>query len=433
MGLRESLVSLLVAVACGIALGAERQQSQLSKERTRDFGGVRTFPMISLLGALGAMAAPVAGMWLLGGAFVGVIAFVAVSHARTSSEGHLGISSEVAALLCFALGAVSAMPALMPDRERHLLVGAVTAGALALLALKRPLHSFIAALAPEDVYATVKFVVLVLVVLPALPDQAYGPFAAFNPYKIGKMIVLVAAVSFAGYIAARVVGQHRGLLAAALLGGLVSSTAVTMTYAGRAKEEPSLVSLCAVAITAACSVMFARVVVVVAVIDRALIPSLGPALGVMAVAGFAGSLALYAKARKGEKPDAGAGEAEVKLKNPFELRQAVSFGLVYALVLLIARAAQAWLGTGGLYVSAVAAGLTDVDAITLSVTEMHRGGLAQTVATVAITLAAVTNTLVKTGLATSLGGAALGKRVGAVLGGAMALGGATAGGVALWA
>lgn len=432
MGLRESLVSLLVAAACGIVLGAERQQSQLSKERTRDFGGVRTFPMISLLGALGAMAAPVAGMWLLGGAFIGVIAFVAISHARTSGDGHLGISSEVAALLCFALGAVSAMPGIMPDRERHLLVGSVTAGALALLALKRPLHSFIATLAPEDVYATVKFVVLVLVVLPALPDHAYGPFAAFNPYKIGKMIVLVAGVSFAGYIAARVVGQHRGLLAAALLGGLVSSTAVTMTYAGRAKSEPSLVSLCAVAITAACSVMFARIVVVVAVIDRPLLPSLAPTLGVMAVAGFAGSLALYAKARKGEKPEDPTGEAEVKLKNPFELRQAISFGLVYALVLLIARAAQAWLGTGGLYVSAVAAGLTDVDAITLSVTEMHRGGLAQTVATVAISLAAVTNTLVKTGLATSLGGAALGKRVGAVLGGAMALGGATAGGLALW-
>jgi uncharacterized membrane protein (DUF4010 family) len=420
MTFAQALMSLVVAVAAGLLLGAERQQNARIQDRD-DFGGIRTFPLLALLGALGALARPVAGLWLLGGLLLGVIAFVTVSHHKTSSRGSIGISTEVAALIAYALGALSAMHGLMPDATRHLLVGAIAALVLTLLALKKPLHGFAARISEDDLYATAKFVSLALIVLPALPRETYGPLDVLSPFKIGKMIVLIAGISFAGYIAARVVGAARGLLVAGLLGGLVSSTAVTLTYAGRARTEPPLAALCAVAITAACSMMFARVLVVVGLLDRPLLGALAPSLGAMAAVGFGASWWFYRRASRavveGETEGPGA-----NLRNPFALRQALSFGLVYAAVLFIAKAAQTWLGSAGLYASSVLAGLTDVDAITLSVTEMHRGGLPDATATTAIVLAAVTNTAVKSGIALWTGGPKLGRAVAATLGAALAVG-----------
>lgn len=413
----DALMSL--AVAAGLLIGVERQQSAKGDEQA-EFGGIRTFPLVALLGAVCALARPFAGMWLLGGALLGVIAFVAVSHVRTSARGGVGVSTEVAALLAYALGALSAAHGFMTDATRHLLVGAVAAAVLTLLALKKPLHGFASRVSEADLYATAKFVSLALVVLPALPRETYGPLDVLSPFKIGKMIVLIAGISFAGYVAARVVGVARGLLVAGVLGGLASSTAVTLTYSGRARAEPHRAPLCAVAITAACSMMFARVLAVVAAVDRALLAPLAPSLGAMAAVGFAGSWWSHRRARAAEPAEVS--EEASGLRNPFELRQALSFGLVYAVVLLAAKAAQTWFGAAGLYASAVLAGLTDVDAITLSVTEMHRGGLSEGAAATAIVLASVTNTLVKAGIAISAGGALVGRGVATTLGASLLVG-----------
>jgi uncharacterized membrane protein (DUF4010 family) len=445
MTFQQTLVSIAVAVAAGGLIGAERQQAQLigsaalpslgesdGPVQSRDFGGIRTFPLIALLGALGAVVRPIAGMWMLGGLLLGIIAFVAVSHAWSGRRGDIGISSEVAALVTYMLGALAVMSDIMPDdSQRYLLVAGCAATTLALLALKRPMHQFVGRVSADDVYATTKFLILGLIVLPVLPNQVYGPLNVLNPFKIGMMILLVAGISFTGYLASRLVGQNRGLLLTGLLGGLVSSTAVTLTYAGKAKEVNRLAPLCAVAIVVACSTMFARVVAVVAVVDRPLLSTLVWSLGTMATVGFLASVLLYVKNRRADaddgesdSPEQKAGVDGVALRNPFELKQAVTFGLLYGGVLFVAKAAQTYLGSGGLYASAVLAGLTDVDAITLSVTDLHRSGLATPVAATAITLAAVTNTIVKSTMAITIGGAVLGKTGASILGAALMAGGA---------
>lgn len=444
MTFQQTLVSIAVAVAAGGLIGAERQQSQSSaaaelatpvdmdgKRPSSDFGGIRTFPLIALLGALGALVRPIAGMWMLGGLLVGVIAFIAVSHAWSGQRGGIGISSEIAALVTYMLGALALMNDLVPDdSQRYLLVAGCSAATLALLALKQPMHQFVGRVSADDVYATTKFLILGLIVLPVLPNQVYGPLNVLNPFKIGMMILLVAGISFTGYLASRLVGQNRGLLLTGLLGGLVSSTAVTLTYAGKAKTENRLAPLCAVAIVVACSTMFARVVAVVAVVDRPLLSTLVWSLGTMATVGFGASVLLYVKTRRDEAKDGDSPSVEkkaredgVSLRNPFELKQAVTFGLLYGCVLFVAKAAQTYLGTGGLYASSILAGLTDVDAITLSVTDLHRSGLETPVAATAITLAAVTNTIVKSTMAITIGGAVLGKTVASILGGALLAGG----------
>lgn len=439
MTFQETLISLAVAVGAGGLIGAERQQAQSLRERAQEgheppqeFGGIRTFPLIALLGALGALARPIVGAWLLGMLLFGVIAFIGVAHLWGVARGDIGISSEIAGLVTFVLGAIAVMPDLLPRPEqRYLLVASSTVATLALLALKRPMHRFAGRVSADDVYATVKFLILALIVLPVLPNRTYGPLDVLNPFKIGMMIVLVAGISFAGYLATRLVGPNRGFLLTGLLGGLVSSTAVSLTYAGRVKKDPKIVAVCAVAIAVACSVMFPRMITIVAVVDRSLLPLLAPALGTMGGVGLVLSLWLYRRWTHGARAvHAAPGSAEDKrieeelqLRNPFELRQAVTFGLIYGVVLFVAKAAQVSFGTEGLYVSSVLAGLTEVDAITLSVTEMHRTGLPGPVAATSITLAAVTNTIVKGMIAVVVGGGALGKKVGAILGIALLVGG----------
>ncbi|HRI72805.1 MAG TPA: DUF4010 domain-containing protein, partial [Polyangium sp.] len=353
MTFQQTLVSVAVAVAAGILIGAERQQAQASvtvepngvvepnsRHTSTDFGGIRTFPLIALLGALGALLRPFAGIWLLGGLLFGVIVLIAVSHAWSGQRGGIGISSEVAALITYVLGALAMMNDLVPDdSQRYLLVAGCAATTLALLALKQPMHQFVGRISADDVYATTKFLILGLIVLPVLPNQAYGPLNVLNPFKIGMMILLVAGISFTGYLASRLVGQDRGLLLTGFLGGLVSSTAVTLTYAGKAKKESRLAPLCAVAIVVACSTMFARIVAVVAVVDRQLLSALAWSLGTMAVVGFLASVVLFLKTRRMEaesKADPAESKSSgnaVSLRNPFELKQAVTFGLLYGAVL----------------------------------------------------------------------------------------------------
>lgn len=422
MEFRDALLSLGVAVAAGALIGAEREQSKLSPSHAEgpggapvskaphDFGGIRTFPLIALGGGLAALLVPVIGPWVLVVALGGLSALLSIAYFRTSASGEPGLTTEAAALLTFLLGAMSAMPGWLPGTQRYLLVASCSAIVMALLALKRPLHGFAAQVNADDVYAAAKFILLGLVVLPVLPDRTVGPLDVLNPQKIGIMIVLVAGVSFAGYVAARITGSRRGLILTGILGGFASSTAVTLTFSGRAKEQPALVELCAIAILAGCATMFVRILLIVAAVDRPLLPMLVVPLGSMAVAGFVTAGLVYRSSIKRE-----GGHGEIALKNPFYLAQSIKFGLVYAAVLIVAKAAQTYLGQKGVLAGNVLAGVAEIDAITLSLTELHEGGMSAATAATGITLAAVTNTLVKATIAFVLGGRALGKKVGAAL------------------
>jgi uncharacterized membrane protein (DUF4010 family) len=412
--LGETLLSLAVALVAGGLIGAEREQAHRGQS---DFGGVRTFPLIAMLGALGAILGKSLGGWVLGGFLLAASAMLILSRTRSKDDDQ-GITSEIAAIVTFALGALAGAAELLPRDPRLLLVIGLAVVTMALLAVKRPLHGFIASISRDDIYATAKFGILAVVALPLLPNRTFGPLGVINPFKIGVFIVLVAAVSFAGYVAARLVGSGRGLLLVALIGGLVSSTAVTVTLSGRAKGHPSLASICALAIVAACSTMFVRVLVMIGIVDYLLLAKLAAPLGLMAVTGFGVALVSYLRlSGKTKSADA------VPFRNPFELRSALKFGLLYAVILVVAKAAEIYAGQTGLYASSVLAGLADVDAIALSITELHQSGMSSTVAARCIVLAVFTNTLVKAVIAASVGGRSLGARVGAGVLGVLVAGG----------
>ncbi len=386
------------ALAIGFLLGLQREHAAGQPREASFFAGVRTFPLLALIGCGGALLATESGSaWPLGAAIVLAGGLILVAYAGTSAKGHHGITTEAAAILTVVIGALC----YYGQTGIAVAVGVVV---MALLSLKGELHGLAGKVTREDLIATLKFGVITAIILPVLPNEGLGPppFDVLKPYKIWLMVVLISGLGFLGYLLIKVVGARRGIGITGFLGGLVSSTAVTLTFAERSRREPELARVFAVAVTVAWTTMFARVIVEVAVVNRALLSHVWIPMAAAGAAGLGWALFLFLRQRGGE-------EEAMEFKNPFELGPALTFGLLYGVILLVSRLAQTWLGDGGVYASAVLAGLTDVDAITLSMAELSQpgGGLDLDVASRAVTLAAMSNTVVKGGLILTSGGAAL--------------------------
>ncbi len=404
----EPFVSLGTALACGLLIGLERERSQ-TPDSGSFVGGIRTHPLVALLGALSVSLSPSLVPWFPVAAFLGVLALVAIAYHDDVQRGRdRGLTGEVSFLVTFILGVVAASPDLYtPLQNRVVVVGAIAVIVTFLLSAKPWLRVLVSQVSADDLYATIKFLIVLVVALPLLPNEDMGPLSVLNPFKIGLMIVLIAGIGFVGYVASRIMGPGRGLFVTAMVGGLVSSTAVTLSFAARSKAEPRLAPTAAVAIIIACTIMFLRILVAVFVVSPALGRALAVPVAAMAVAGLLAGALSY---RHGK---AGGPQAPVPVDNPFELSTAFRFGLVFALVLLASKAAQVYAGASGMYAAAALAGTTDVDAIVLSTASLANDGLDLTVATTIILIGATSNTLVKTGMAAVLGGAVLGKRVAA--------------------
>lgn len=409
----QIVLGFALALAVGGLVGLERERHAYA-DKHPSFGGVRTFPLVALLGALSALLVASLGVVVLVAAFAAVTVLLALGYvsSRTGSgDVQLGLTSEFAALLVFVLGALPFLEVPGLDFPRRLLLsGALGTVVMSLLALRRPIHAFAEQLSHEDVLAAVRFALVAVVALPLLPDRAYGPYGALNPFRIGVVVVLIAGISFVGYVAVRLFGARRGIGVTGLAGGLVSSTAVTLTFAAKGKEHARLAPAATLAIALAATIMFARVAVEILAIQPALLPPAAASLGSMLAVGAAGCYVLWRRAAHVPAD----GEA-TELQNPFRLRQALRLGVVYALIRLVAAIAWRQFGQSGLLVSAAASGLADVDAITVSVARMHAEGLDTGLAVGAVIVAVVTNTLVKVGLALGLGGRRVGLGVALVL------------------
>jgi len=421
----EPFLSIGVAFIAGLLVGFEREQAAPEpKEGTggSPVGGTRTFPLVAVTAALSMLLSRQLGYLVVAAAFVSVMLFVTIAYVDDVRRGRdRGITSEVAFPVTFLLGAISTSQGIIePSGHRAIFILAAAVLVTLLLSVKPRLHAIAARTSKEDLFATLKFLTVAVVVLPLLPNQAYGPLAVLNPFKIGLMVVLIAGIDFVGYVAIRLMGPGRGLGLTGLLGGLASSTAVTLSMSRRARAEPSLAPSCSLAVVTASSVMFPRVLIEVAIIHRPLLTHLWLPLGAMAVAGMVSAGLFYRRARRH------AVDQELELTNPFELGSALKWGLVYALVLFASKLAHLHLGSQGAYLAGLLAGATDVDAITLSTASLARDGLASTVAATTIVIGAASNTLVKGVMANVVGGWRYGRYVLASFG-AMVL----AGGMAL--
>ncbi len=379
------------ALVIGILIGLEREHS--GSQRPELFAGVRTFALIALSGCAGALAAEASGSNWTFVAVLGVMGLLlGLAYYVIAGRNDIGLTTEVSALLTFLIGALCYWN-YVPLAAA---IGVVTA---ALLSFKGEMHRFAQNITRQDIYATLKFAAISAIVLPLLPNQSFGPppFDVLNPYRIWLMVVLISGISFLGYVLIKLMPARNGVGITGLLGGLISSTAVTISLSERSRQAPALAMHFALSIILAWAVMFLRTPVEIGAVDASLVPSIWLPMLAAAVVTLVYAAVLYQRLA----PNV---EEHVDFSNPFELGPAIKFGLLYAAILLAARAAQLYLGSSGLYLSALFGGAADVTAITLTVAELHRtGSLDATAAVQALVLAASANTVVKAAIVTFVG------------------------------
>jgi uncharacterized membrane protein (DUF4010 family) len=378
-----------VAIALGMLIGLERERTKGQEGGA----GVRTFALIALTGAIAGHLDQNLGLaWISLSIFFAIAALVVGMYVVTASQGDVGITTEISALLAFLLGLICA--------HGQLQLAAWVAVAMALLlALKGWLHGLARRIESADVEATLKFAIVTLIVLPLVPDHNYGPapLDVVNPYKIWLMVVLISGLNFASYLLIKIVGAEHGIGIAGLLGGLVSSTAVTLGFSQRSRQPGEDASTLALGILLAWTVMYFRVTIMAWLISAPLGARLTLAMGVLGAVSLGACYWLWRRRKKVERGTVEAGS------NPFELDEAIKFGLLFGVVVLIAKAAQVYLGEAGLYLAAGIAGLTDVDAITLAMADLAKSDAANIdIAARAIVIAAMANTMVKSGMAAGL-------------------------------
>ena len=365
------------ALAIGMLVGIERYRDRAAGDRRS--AGVRTFTITALLGAVcGGLGVPL----LTAVTFVAMAAMLGIGYWRHSVD-RLGLTTEFAALLVFWLGY------LVHEHE----LPAVSAGIVLtiVLALKRELHSFVVeSISEREFYDTLKFLAVVFVVYPVLPNRDLGPWGFFNPTHVWLLVMLVSVLSFCGYLAMRLLGADRGLRWSAIGGGIVSTTAVTMSLAQRARTSPQHGRICGVVAVMANAVQFPRLLALVWAVDAGLAWRLAPALLSMGGVGLCGAW-LWSRRVGRDAPD-----LSLSVTNPFSLRPALQFGLFFVVIFFLVSAGDELLGRQGIYGASLLAGLGDASAITLSVAaKVADGSLSGAGAAVAVFLAVTTNAVVK--------------------------------------
>jgi uncharacterized membrane protein (DUF4010 family) len=389
-----TLYPFLTSLALGLLIGLERERSPAAR------AGLRTFSLVALAGTLGALLTDKTGApWVLGAGLMIMGGMMVATYFKATESEDPGTTTVAAVVVCYALGAM-----VWYGMEQLAVTLAILTTAL--LYFKPELRGVSRNLTRLDLVSILQFAVLSFVILPILPNRDYGPYHALNPYQIWWMVVLISGLSLAGYAALRIAGQRHGVLLTGLFGGIASSTATTLAFARHGRDNPHMSGMAALIILLANWVVLVRLSLVVVVLAPSLLP---PMLTVLGGGALAGLVMLYLFWRRlAEKPDTPA----LEMKNPTEIRAALSFGALYAGVLFAAAWLSDLVGSQGVYAVALVSGLTDVDAITLSSLRLFgMGNLQAGQASTTVLLALLANITFKSGLAAVIGGASMARLV----------------------
>ncbi|UCF39197.1 MAG: MgtC/SapB family protein [Acidobacteriota bacterium] len=369
------------ALAIGLLIGSERYKRKTKSEH--EAAGVRTFAVISLLGGA---CAVMDSLPLTALTFSSLTIFLALAYYRdTATSEAYGLTTEMAALLTFWLAY------LLKDFEPLAISTAIVL--VILLAAKEKLHHFVReTVSQEEFFGTLKFLAVIFVVFPLLPNRYVGPVEFFNPTQVWMLVILISAISYAGYILIRVFGSRKGLLISSVLGGVVSTTAVTISLAERSREMPEISRVCGLAGIMANSVQFPRLLFLIWVVDASLgkfllLPFLG-----MFLVGSVGGWLVGRMRHVGERIR----PIQPLLKNPFSLGPILKIGVFFVGVFTFSKWANVWFGESGIYLVSALSGLGSVSAVGLSLADMvGKESISIPVAAVAILIALTSNALLK--------------------------------------
>lgn len=385
------LEHLLIALALGALIGAERgiaRVRQRVEERT-SFAGIRTFILISLLGALSLHFANYFGRGFFVVSFFGFILLVTTAYFITSKrEKDVGTTTEVTAILTFLYGALCIT-------EYRLVAVVLAIFTTVILYTKKPAHSFLGRITDEEFYATLKFAIIAFVILPFLPKNDYLGF--FNPYRIWLIVVIISGIEFVGYVIMKLMPLRKGIAIMGFLGGIISSTALVINASRESKREGMLINSLVFSSALASSTVFLKLIIEVYIVNKAIVNKVALPMIIMFIFGIAGAFFLWRRSKA---------EAEIQkmnLKSPFTLSPALKFAVFFVFIILLTTFANRYFGVSGIYATSAIVGLGNLDAPTVSLASLAQGEITAEVATFGIVIAACVNTVSKAGIALLIG------------------------------
>ena len=390
------IIKLVISGLLGLLIGIERELL-IQKEKKEIAAGLRTFTLITLLGTLSSYISTHM-IWFLPLMLSGIILLNLASYFATSKKS-IGLTTEITMLIAFLIGS------LVYYGEEKLAI-AFTVLMVTLLSTRKISHNLIKKIKYSELLDALKFAIILFVILPFLPNKNFGPLGFFNPYQIWLMVVFVSGISYIGYILTKVLGPDKGIKITGIFGGLVSSTAVTSSMASKSKIIGKSIEPLVFATVAASSIMFIRTLLLIFVVNPVLSTKLIIPLLTMSFVGILGSLMIWRKEIKVG--------TEIELKSPFSLWPALKFGFFFALILLISKLANLYLGEIGVYLTSIFSSLVDVTAITLSISAMAGNNISHQTGLISIFLAIISNTIVKFLIAYFSGDKKYSKQVGMI-------------------
>lgn len=399
MSVTETILPLSISLAQGLLIGLERGWQKREAEDGTRVGGMRTYGLIGFLGGFSGLLALKTHLALVGFAFISVAIGLVVGYSFSARKsGNVGITSLIAGLLTFLFGAAATLGYMVE-------AGAAAVVTAFLLGSKPELHRWVSTLEPQELRATLKLLVISVVILPILPNRGYGPWEALNLFEIWWMVVLIASISFCGYFAVKMGGPGKGIILTGLIAGLASSTALTLHFSRLAHRQPGSSSILATGVLLACGTMFPRMLVVASIVNWQIFQALlVPVIAMGGVVFTGAALLWWLVERSGPEQD------KANLRNPFEIGSALMFGGLLGLIMLAAKGLEVTFGEAGILALAGISGITDVDAITLTLAKMSRSEFAVELAAFGIVFAGAVNSIVKGFLSILIGGKAFGVR-----------------------
>lgn len=383
--------NLFVALLLGAIVGTQRGWVMRNSVEGSRVAGIRTFSLVGLLGGLVGILANLYTPLLLGFALIALVILACIAFVIQQKKSEdISITGVVSLVITFVLGSLAV------SGEAVLAAAAAVITAV-VLDNKKELHQALQRLQEYELDAALRLLLISIVLLPLLPNQAYGPWKALNPYEIWWMVVLIASISFVGYFAIKIGGAKRGILFTSVFAGLSSSTALTLQFSHLSREQEGISPLLASGILLSCGTMFPRLLIVLSVLNSQLVSLLWPIVLVMMIALYLPAWWIW---RRSEVEKI---EQSNKQTNPLALQSALFFGVVLAIIMLLSHALSDWFGSAGILVLSAVSGITDVDAISLTLGRQSTQSLAIDVAVLGILIAASVNTIVKMGMVLMIG------------------------------
>lgn len=381
----DLLIRLAVGIGIGLLIGLEREHASLQRN-IQPFGGIRTFVLIIILSFLSMLLYYWINPWMLAISIIGLFSLVGFSY-HISHKENAGSTTEISIIIAYFLGIITFLGYI----EISL---AITMIVVSLLSAKIQLQKFVGTISSTELVAVIRFGVIALLIFPFLPNEAIDPYGVINLREVGLIVLLTSGLSFIGYILMRIFGKDYGILFTGIIGGLISSTMITWIFAKKSKEEPALSHNSMAAIMAASSIMIVRVIVWVWVFNKTLFNSLFIPTTIIALTSLACTLYFHFKHNNKDTE-----EVDFPLGEPLNLRTAMFFAFLYTAILLFISFSNERFGTSGVYITSAIASLTDINAITISLTQLAGDSINYITGSIAIIIGTLSNTLIKIGIA----------------------------------